>query len=259
MSAAAPRFTEQTVAFLESLKQNNDREWFKAHKADYETHVRAPMLAIIERLAQDFPRIAPDLVASPRSMYRIYRDTRFSPDKTPYKTHVAAAFTHRTLPKSESAALYFHFAPGQLWIGAGLYAPPTARLHGVRQHIAADPDRFRRLVESPAFRRRGGVHGEKLRRMPRGFPADHEAAEYLKLKQYLAGGEEPDPSLALGPRFCRTLLRRFETLAPFVELLNAPLVAARPGGRVASLADAKLLRPHPRARPRDSAVASRTR
>ena len=226
MSAADPRFTERTVAFLEALKRNNDREWFKAHRADYETHVRAPMLAIIERLAQDFPRIAPDLAASPRSMYRIHRDTRFSPDKTPYKTHAAAAFTHRTLPKSESAALYFHFAPGQLWIGAGLYAPATSRLHRIRQHIAADPGRFRRLVESPALRRRGGVRGSKLQRMPRGFPADHEAAEHLKLKQYLAGGEEPDPTIALRPRFYRTLLRRFEALAPFVEFLNAPLAAA---------------------------------
>ena len=226
MSAAALRFTDETVVFLETLKQNNDREWFKAHKDDYETHVRAPMLAIIERLAQDFPRIAPDFVASPRSMYRIYRDTRFSPDKTPYKTHVAAAFTHRTLPKTESAALYFHFAPGQLWIGGGLYAPATPRLNRIRQHIAADPDRFRRLVESPAFRRRGGVHGERLQRMPRGFPADHEAAEYLKLKQYLAGGDEPDPALGLSPRFYGTLLRRFKALAPFVEFLNAPLVAA---------------------------------
>ena len=226
MSAAAPRFTEQTVAFLEALKQNNTREWFNAHKADYETHVRAPMLAIIERLAEDFPRVAPDLVASPRSMYRIYRDTRFSSDKTPYKTHVAAAFTHRTLPKNESAALYFHFAPGQLWIGGGLYAPGTPLLHRIRQHIAADPDRFRRVAESPALRRRGGVRGESLKRIPRGFPADHEAAEYLKLKQYLAGGEEPDPALALSPRFCGALLRRFQTLAPFVELLNAPLVAA---------------------------------
>ena len=226
MSAAAPRFTEQTVAFLEALKQNNTREWFNAHKADYETHVRAPMLAIIERLAQDFPRVAPDLVASPRSMYRIYRDTRFSSDKTPYKTHVAAAFTHRTLPKNESAALYFHFAPGQLWIGGGLYAPGTPLLHRIRQHIAADPDRFRRVAESPALRRRGGVRGESLKRIPRGFPADHEAAEYLKLKQYLAGGEEPDAALGLSPRFYGALLRRFQTLAPFVEFLNAPLVAA---------------------------------
>ena len=231
MSRTTLCFTAQTVAFLEALKRNNDREWFKAHKPDYEAHVRAPMMAIIERLARDLPRIAPDIAALPRSMYRIYRDTRFSPDKTPYKTHVAAAFTHRALPKAESAALYFHFAPGQLWIGAGLYAPATPRLLRIRQHIAADPDRFRRLVESPGLRRLGGVHGARLLRMPRGFPADHEAAEYLKLKQFLAGGEERDPAIALAPRFYRTLLRRFETLAPFVEFLNAPLVTARPSGR----------------------------
>ena len=225
MSATAPRFSDQTLRFLGSLKRNNNREWFTTHKNDYETHVRAPMLAIIERLAEDFPRIAPDLIASPRSMYRIYRDTRFSPDKTPYKTHVSAAFSHRTLPKNESAGLYFHLAPDQLWIGGGLYAPQTPQLHKIREHIVTSLRSFRSLVESPAFRRRGGVTGTKLQRVPRGFPADHEAAEYLKLKQYLAG-EELDPTLATGSRFYGTLLRRFTALAPFIQFLNTPLVAA---------------------------------
>ena len=225
MSRVAPRFTDRTLKFLRALTRNNNREWFKAHKDEYETHVRGPMLAIIERLAVDFPRVAPDLVASPRSLYRVYRDTRFSPDKTPYKTHVAASFSHQVLPKHESAGLYFHLASDQLWIGGGVYAPQTPQLHRIREHIVANLRSFRRLVESPAFRRIGGVTGTRLQRVPRGFPQDHEAAEYLKLKQYLVG-EELDPQLATSPRFYGALVRRFTALTPFIQFLNTPLVAA---------------------------------
>ena len=227
MRPAAPRFTDRTLKFLRALKRHNDREWFKAHKDEYETHVRGPMLAIIERLAVDLPRVAPDLIASPRSLYRIYRDTRFSPDKTPYKTHVAASFSHHVLPKHESAGLYFHLAPDQLWIGGGLYGPQSPQLRCIREYIVGNLRSFRSLVESPVFRRLGGVTGTKLQRVPRGFPQDHEAAEYLKLKQYLAG-EELDSTLATSPRFYGALLRRFTVLAPFIRFLNTPLVAAAP-------------------------------
>ena len=225
MSPVAPRFTDRTLKFLRALKRNNDRAWFKAHKDDYENHVRGPMLAIIQLLGVDFPRVAPDLVASPRSLYRVYRDTRFSPDKTPYKTHVAASFSHKVLPKHESAGLYFHLAPDQLWIGGGVYAPQTPQLHRIREHIVANLQSFRSLVESAAFRRIGGVTGTRLQRVPRGFPRDHEAAEYLKLKQYLAG-EDLDPQLATSPRFYGALLRRFTMLTPFIQFLNTPLLAA---------------------------------
>ena len=225
MSSVAPRFTERTLRFLRALERHNEREWFKAHKDEYETHVRGPMLAIIERLAIDFPRVAPGLIASPRSLYRIYRDTRFSPDKTPYKTHVAASFSHQTLPKNEGAGLYFHLAPDQLWIGGGMYAPQTPQVRCIREYIASNLRSFRSVVESPALRRWGGVTGTKLQRVPRGFPQDHEAAEYLKLKQYLAG-EKLDPMLAMSPRFYGALLRRFTVLAPFIQFLNTPLVAA---------------------------------
>ena len=225
MSPDTPRFTDHTLKFLRALKRNNDRVWFKAHKDDYDTHVRGPMLAIIERLGVDFPRVAPDLVASPRSLYRVYRDTRFSPDKTPYKTHVAASFSYQMLPKHESAGLYFHLAPDQLLIGGGVYAPQTPQLHRIRGHIVANLQSFRSLVESAAFQRIGGMTGTRLQRVPRGFPQDHEAAEYLKLKQYLAG-EELDPQLATSPRFYGALLRRFTMLAPFIKFLNTPLAAA---------------------------------
>ena len=225
MSGSGTGFSENTLRFLRRLKRNNTRAWFNTHRDEYEAHVREPMLAVIERLALDFPRIAPDLVASPRSMYRVYRDTRFSPDKTPYKTQVAAAFPHRALPKNESAALYFHLAPDQLWIGGGLYAPHTAQLHRIRQHIAGNLDSFLTLVESPAIRRIGGVTGSVLKRVPRGFAPAHEAADYLRLKQYLAGEMLP-PELALSPRFYSSLVRRFSSLVPFIRFLNTPLASS---------------------------------
>lgn len=227
MPTTSVGFTKDTLKFLRTLKRHNERDWFNAHKANYETHVKTPMLAIIERLATDFPQIAPDLIASPRSMYRIYRDTRFSPDKTPYKTHVSAAFSHQRLPKNESASLYFHLSATELWIGGGLYAPQTPQLHRVRGHIVANLRRFGSLAESPAIKRLGGVRGERLQRVPRGFPKDHKAADYLRLKQYLIG-DQLDAEKALSPRFYDMLVRRFTTIAPFIQFLNAPLAAAAP-------------------------------
>ena len=227
MPTTSVGFTKDTLKFLRTLKRHNERDWFNAHKANYEAHVKAPMLAIIERLATDFPQIAPDLVASPRSMYRIYRDTRFSPDKTPYKTHVSAAFSHQRLPKNESAGLYFHLSPTELWIGGGLYAPRTPQLHRIREHIVTNLRRFGSLAESPAIKRLGGVRGERLQRVPRGFPKDHKAADYLRLKQYLIG-DQLDAEKALSPRFYDMLVRRFITIEPFIQFLNAPLAAAAP-------------------------------
>ncbi len=151
---SAPRFTVETVRFLRALKRHNRRDWFNAHRDDYETHVRQPMIAIVERLAQDFLGFAPELVVNPKtSLYRIHRDTRFSPNKAPYKTHAAAVFPPRGLPKHEGAGLYFHVGCDEVWIGGGMYAPQTAQLVAVREHIAANVHRLRSIVESPAFTR----------------------------------------------------------------------------------------------------------
>jgi len=183
------------------------------------------MIAVIERLALDFLEFAPDLTASPKaSLYRIYRDTRFSPDKKPYKTHAAAVFPPRTLPKHEGAGLYFHVGCDEVWIGGGMYAPQTPQLVAAREHIAANHRRLRSIVESPAFRRHvGPLEGEKLQRVPRGYPKDHEAAEFLKHRQFIAGREFP-PRFAASPRFYPTLLRIFAEVAPMSRFLNEPLL-----------------------------------
>ena len=224
-TSSAPRFSADTLRFLRALKRNNRREWFNAHRDDYEADVRQPMMAIIERLAEDFRAFAPDLVASPKSsMYRIYRDTRFSENKTPYKTHVAAVFPCRGLPKHEGAGLYFHVSPDEVWVGGGMYAPQTPQLHAVREHIAANLLRLRAIVESPSFRRSvGELEGERLQRIPRGFAKDHEAAEYLKFRQFLAGREFP-AAFATNPRFYAGVLGVFQRVAPLTRFLNEPLL-----------------------------------
>jgi uncharacterized protein (TIGR02453 family) len=217
-------FSPRALSFLRALKRNNDRDWFKARKEQYETLLRAPMIAMIEQLAVEFRAFAPDLVASPKaSLYRIYRDTRFSDNKAPLKTHIAAIFPPRGLPKHQGAGLYFHIAPDEVWIGGGMYAPDTSILQAEREHIAANSKRLRSIIESPAFRRTvGPLDGEKLQRVPRGFAKDHPAADLLKHRQFLAGKELPG-RFACNPRFYREVVHVFRHLAPLITFLNEPL------------------------------------
>jgi uncharacterized protein (TIGR02453 family) len=218
-------FPAETLRFLRALKRNNRREWFNAHRDDYESYVRQPMTAIVERLAVDLRRFAPELVASPKvSIYRIYRDTRFSENKTPYKTHVAAVFPTRGLPKHEGAGAYFHVSPDEVWIGGGMYMPQPPQLVAVREHIAGHVTQLRAIVESPRFRKHvGPLEGDKLKRVPRGFPADHPAAEYLKFRHFVAGAGFP-PAFATDPAFYKTVLTVFRQIMPLTRFLNTPLL-----------------------------------
>ena len=225
----ASPFTPKTLSFLRSLKRNNDREWFRARKPEYERHVRGPMIALLERLAVDLRRFAPDLVADPKvSMYRIYRDTRFSEDKSPLKTHVAAHFPSRRFGKSGGAGLYLEVAPGWVWMGGGLYMPSSPELRAVREHIASTHPRLHRMVASRRFTGAvGAIDGERLTRVPRGYLPDHPAATYLQFKQFLAGREYP-AAFAASPRFYPELLEVFRAVAPVVAFLNEALVERLP-------------------------------
>jgi uncharacterized protein (TIGR02453 family) len=193
-------------------------------KEQYETHVRAPMVTLLERLADDMRPFAPELVCDPKiSLFRIYRDTRFSSDKSPYKTHVAARFPIRSFPRGEGAGLYLEIAPGSVWMGGGMYMPTTPDLHDIRAQIVSTYPRFHRLVTAPAFRRSvGELTGDRLTRVPLGYAKDHPAAQYLQFKQFL-GACEFDASLATSPRFYPELLKVFKGVAPLVQFLNAAL------------------------------------
>jgi uncharacterized protein (TIGR02453 family) len=223
--ALATRFPPEALKFLRALKRNNRREWFLAHRDQYDTYVRGPMLELIQRLAGDLREFAPEIVCDPKTaMYRIYRDVRFSANKAPYKTHVAASFPPRGLPKHEGAGLYFHVSPTEVWVGGGMYAPQTAQLQAVREHVAAHVKRLRAIVESPGFRRAvGALEGERLQRVPRGFATDHPAAEFLRHRQFLAG-RELDPDLATSPKFYPAVIDVFRHVAPLTRFLNDPLL-----------------------------------
>jgi uncharacterized protein (TIGR02453 family) len=219
-------FTDETLRFLRALKRHNDREWFRARRDRYERVVRAPMIALIEQLARDFPRFAPEIVASPKaSLYRIYRDTRFSDDKSPLKTQISASFRWRDLPKGGAAGLYLEVNPGWVWFGGGFYAPESAHLVRIRAHLSSTYPEIHTLVRRPAFRNSvGSLQGEKLTRLPRGYPSDDPSAEYLKLKHYLAGREYP-PQFVTSTAFYPTLVRTYKAIMPLIRFLNEPMIA----------------------------------
>jgi uncharacterized protein (TIGR02453 family) len=219
-------FTTETLRFLRALKRNNDREWFRARKDRYEEHVRGPMVALIERLALDFKRFAPEIVASPKaSLYRIYRDTRFSDDKTPLKVQVSASFRWKGLAKGEGAGLYLEVHPQWVWMGGGFWRPPMPALVRIREHIAVTYPEIDRIATARSFTRLfTELDGEKMTRVPRGFPQDHPAAEYLKFRQFLGGREFP-PEFATTREFYPTLVETYRALMPLIRFLNAPLTA----------------------------------
>jgi uncharacterized protein (TIGR02453 family) len=220
-------FPREGMTFLRLLKRNNNREWFKSHKGDYEQHVRAPMDGLVRAIGAAFGSFAPEMVADPKiSLYRIYRDTRFSPDKTPYKTHVAAVFPVRGLPKNSGPGLYFHIAPDEVLIGGGIYMPDPALLRAVREAIAAHPKKFLAIVEGKPFRNAfGELEGEQLRTAPKGFPGDHVAARYLRHKQFLFGGVHP-AALATSAKLLPTILECFEQGMPLIRFLKTPALAS---------------------------------
>lgn len=232
-----PSFSPKTLAFLRALKRNNDREWFHSHRDDYEAHCRGPMVAIVEQLASDFRSFAPDLLADPKvSMFRQWRDTRFSEDKTPLKTNIAAVFPNRTLGRMNGAGLYFEVGPSWVWIGGGIYAPDASQLLAVREHIAEHYRQLDTIVTSPDFKRLGGLKGDKMSRVPRGFAKDHKAAAYLQQKQFL-GFREEAASFAASPQFYQQLVKTMKTLAPLVRFLNEPLIASKATSKRAHLLD----------------------
>jgi uncharacterized protein (TIGR02453 family) len=221
-----PFFSSKTLSFLRSLKRNNNREWFHARKDQYDLHCKQPMTAVIERLAGDLRSFAPELIADPKvSLFRQFRDTRFSDDKTPMKTHIAATFPNRTLGRMNGAGVYFEIAPGWVWIGGGLWRPDASQLQLVREHIVANHEQLDAIVKSARFKKIGGLQGDQMTRVPRGYAKDHPAASYLVHRQFMAFREEP-AAFATGKDFYKQLLATIQTVAPLVQFLNEPLVDA---------------------------------
>ena len=228
-----PRFTPDAIAFLRALKRNNDRDWFKARKARYDTVLRGPMIALIERLAGDFRAFAPELVASPRtSLYRIYRDTRFSANKAPLKTHIAAVFPCRGLARHQGAGLYLEIAPG----ASGSVEASTPRTPPSSTPCASTSPRTRGASGRSSSRQRFASAlvrwaASGCNACPAVFRKTIRLAEYLKFRQFLAGRDFP-PSFASSPQFYRGVLRVFRQVAPLTRFLNEPLLGLGNMGEV---------------------------
>jgi uncharacterized protein (TIGR02453 family) len=217
-------FTPRALTFLRALKRNNDSAWFQARKADYVAHIQEPLHRLIAALAEDLHDEAPELACSPReSTFRIYRDTRFSDDKRPLKTYIAWALRPRGFPKGYAASLYAEFDPTETWIGGGLYHPEPAVRHAVREHVAAHHRRLAAIAKAPALKTHfGGISGDRLTRVPRGFAPEHPAAEFLRYKQWLVSKTFPG-TFVTTPQFYPTLLTLFRTALPLIQFLNEPI------------------------------------
>ena len=217
-------FSPGALEFLRDLRDNNERDWFKPRKGTYEELVREPLLRLVEEIGESLAEYAPGYLQDPyKSVYRIYRDIRFSKNKLPYKTHAAAAFR---LARHRGACFYFHFSPEELLIGGGVYAPGSPELLRIREQIAADPDELRGLLADPVFASTfPGLQGQRLKRTPRGFSRDHPAADLLVFKQFLSGASLPATEIEK-PTIGKLIDRHFQVIAPLLEYLNRPLLPA---------------------------------
>jgi len=224
-------FTKRSLGFLRGLARHNERPWFEAHRGEYESEVRQPMRELIEDLDTRFAQFAPEIGGDPkRSMFRIYRDIRFSRDKSPYKTHAACWFHHLNAARNVgseaeagSAGYYFHLEPGgRSLIGAGTWMPPRTQLNRLRGAIADDPKAFERITRSIP-RRFGGLDDEgALKRMPRGYTEDHPAAKWLRFQSFTSGRTLTDAQVT-SPALASFLAREYEALLPLVRWLNTAL------------------------------------
>lgn len=218
-------FPKEGIAFLRRLKKNNNREWFAQHKGEYEDLVKAPMQSLVASLRPHFERFAPEYELNPRTaIFRIYRDTRFSNDKTPYKTHVAAHFVLRGAPKGFlGSGYYMEVEPGGAYVGGGIYMPESDQLKKIRKAIDRRANEFLAIVHAPTFKKRfGKLEGNTLQRMPKGFDDDHPMREWLKLKQFFAGSSMPVAN-ATRASFVKETASVCETLTPLVRFLNEAL------------------------------------
>jgi uncharacterized protein (DUF2461 family) len=195
-------FSPDALSFLRALKRNNRREWFQPRKEKYEALIKAPMLEFVAEVNEEMARFAPAYVTSPaKAVYRIYRDTRFSPDKTPYKTHIAAIFPRNSALKREGAVFYLHFTEKELLAFGGVWGPDRDELLAYRTLLQQNHEEFQSLLNNKSL--------------------DHPAEGLLRQKQWYLESTLPI-SVLTTPRVVPELAKRFAVMAPMVEFLNRP-------------------------------------
>jgi len=236
MAVAAPTFTgfrPDAIQFLVDLSENNDRSWFQPRKGEYERLLKEPLEALISTLAERFAARGIPLRADPsKSPFRIYRDVRFSKDKSPYKTNLGASFpwvseapgdggTRSHTTNVHSSGGYFHLSPGEIYVGGGIWHPEKPWLEAFRRRVLDEPGRVRKLVDEPEFKATfGSLGGDSLVRVPTGFPPDHPDVELLKLKDVTFGRRLSDAE-AMSPGLPDVIADTFQTALPVMRYLAA--------------------------------------
>lgn len=215
-------FSPALFGFLRQLKANNDRDWFKANQAKYEDVVRTPALEFVTDMAPRLEAISPHFLASAKkvggSLFRIHRDTRFSKDKTPYKTHTGIQFRHEDGKDAHAPCFYLHLEPGEVFFGAGIWHPDTATAKLIREAIVEDPRGWKRATQSKAFAKRFALTGDSLKRPPRGFDPEHPLLEDLKRKDFIAVAKLKQKDVTSGD-VPQTLSALCKTGSPLVAFL----------------------------------------
>ncbi len=227
MKSTFPGFSKELFKFLSELSKNNNRDWFNANKDRYKEHVVAPVCDFITAIQSPLSKISKNFVADPRphggSMFRIYNDTRFSKDKSPYKEHVGCHFRHVVGKDAHAPGFYFHLSPKEVFFGAGIWKAENPELHKIRTAIVRDPKSWEKVIKNKALVRRfGAVEGDGLKRPPKGFEADHPHIEDLKRKTFFVI-QEVDPKSALEPEFVQGVAKAFSESKPLIKFLTEAL------------------------------------
>jgi uncharacterized protein (TIGR02453 family) len=221
-------FNPAAIRFLKALKKHNDRTWFNDRKPVYEAEVQLPWLGLIDEVNDALEAFAPECVKPARkAMFRIYRDTRFSNNKLPYKTHVGAWWSPAALAKTSGGGFYAHVAGDEIVVAAGVYMPQPEQLLAIRRHLQAHHAELRSLLANKKIRALlPEFDSNPLTRMPKGFAADDPAAEFLLCRQWALSARLPI-EVATTPKLVSEMVKRFRAAAPLIELLNAPLRPAK--------------------------------
>ncbi len=215
-------FTPRLFAFLRELGENNDRGWFKDHQADYERYVREPALDFINDFAGPLAGISSHFVADTRkvggSLFRIQRDTRFSKDKTPYKTNTGMQFRHAMAADAHAPGFYLHLEPGECFMGVGLWRPETKLAYRIREGIADDPAAWERVTSGKRFTDVFHLTGDSLVRPPKGFDEKHPLIDDLKRKDFIASTRLTQKQVT-SDHFMRDFTDYSKRAAPFMKFL----------------------------------------
>jgi uncharacterized protein (TIGR02453 family) len=226
MAASSAYVTASSFRFLRELARNNNREWFAANKARYEKTTRDPFLRLIGDLAEPLAKVSPHFRADPRpsggSMFRIYRDTRFANDKTPYKAWLGARLYHERSRQLPAPLFYLHIAPGRCFVGGGLWHPESATVKRVRDFLVDNPASWKKAVQAKRFREQFELDGESLTRPPRGYDPAHELIEDIKRKDFVATRHFSDAE-AMSPRLPKIVIDGCKGIAPMIDYLCAAL------------------------------------